>query len=416
MSPWNFAIFYVDPLEIHPGALFTVTGWVHTNADLFTGHNTLTFADKVTYGRDWTVGFMPGDSTHPETPASPNYPTNLPPALDVAKQPFGLDSTRITNTTDTNPNNDSYRELIEQSTTGFPDPIAGLRYYDQAAIKILIDASNNVTIKKQNGLPVNSLSIGADKNLYTAIMGALTTNESIQDNREATSVRLVSVDVGKLVTNLNNGNIASTLWNGVVYISDTSGTATTHRGVRLKNGTVLPSGGLTVASNNPVYIQGDYNTGTGTIPSNASPSDPTRSTASGYSKQPSSVIADAVNILSNAWSDSNSSSSLSGRTASNTTVNTAIVSGIVQTGGGNYSGGAENFPRFLENWTSKTFTYYGSMVELFQSKQSVGIWGKANVYSPPIRQWYFDKGFYTYTPPGNLMLYSYIKGRWALAQ
>ena len=48
VSPWNFAIFYVDPLEIHPGELFTVTGWVHTNSDLYTGHNLLTFADKVT--------------------------------------------------------------------------------------------------------------------------------------------------------------------------------------------------------------------------------------------------------------------------------------------------------------------------------------------------------------------------------
>ena len=41
LSPWNFAIFYVDPLEIHPGPLFTVTGWVHTNSDLYTGHSTL---------------------------------------------------------------------------------------------------------------------------------------------------------------------------------------------------------------------------------------------------------------------------------------------------------------------------------------------------------------------------------------
>ena len=32
LSPWNFAIFYADPLEIHPGAPFTVTGWVHTNS------------------------------------------------------------------------------------------------------------------------------------------------------------------------------------------------------------------------------------------------------------------------------------------------------------------------------------------------------------------------------------------------
>ena len=50
--------FMLDPLEIHPGPDFTVTGWVHTNSDLYTGHDTLTFADKVTYGSDWFTNFM----------------------------------------------------------------------------------------------------------------------------------------------------------------------------------------------------------------------------------------------------------------------------------------------------------------------------------------------------------------------
>ncbi len=40
LSPWNWAIFYVDPLEIHPGAPMTVTGWVNTNSNLYTAHNT----------------------------------------------------------------------------------------------------------------------------------------------------------------------------------------------------------------------------------------------------------------------------------------------------------------------------------------------------------------------------------------
>src|SRR6202011_396308 len=82
LSPWNWAIFYVDPLEIHPGPLFTVTGWVHTNSDLYTGHYSLTFADKVTYGSDWFEstagnlggGFMTGDLYH-----SPSDSANGPP-------------------------------------------------------------------------------------------------------------------------------------------------------------------------------------------------------------------------------------------------------------------------------------------------------------------------------------------------
>src|SRR5262249_53998523 len=116
ISPWNFSIFFVDPFEIHPRPDFFVNRPSPTNFYLYTGHDTLTFADKVTYGSDWFVDFMQGDSYHSETPTAPNYPSTLPPARDQALQPFGLDSTGLFNTTDTNPNNDSYRELIEPPT------------------------------------------------------------------------------------------------------------------------------------------------------------------------------------------------------------------------------------------------------------------------------------------------------------
>jgi hypothetical protein len=92
------------------------------------------------------------------------------------------------------------------------------------------------------------------------------------------------------------------------------------------------------------------------------------------------------------------------------------LAGIVPSSNNVYSGGAENFPRFLETWTGKTLTYYGSMVELYLSKQAIGTWGKGNVYDPPNRQWFFDKTFRVYTPPGSLMVYSYVKGQWFFAQ
>jgi len=56
------------------------------------------------------------------------------------------------------------------------------------------------------------------------------------------------------------------------------------------------------------------------------------------------------------------------------------------------------------------------MVELYQSKQSIGHWGSANVYNPPNRHWYFDTNLQVSTPPGSLPVYSYVKGRWYLAQ
>jgi hypothetical protein len=473
ISPWNFAIFYVDPLEIHPGATFTVTGWVHTNSDLYTGHNLLTFADKVTYGSDWfaptpahpTTGFKPGDLYHTETPTAPHYPANLPPAHDDAKQPFGLDSGQIFNLTDANPNNDSYRELIEPPTAA-ADPLSASRYWDQADVAIKVDTSNNVTIGRPNAdgtlTPFTSLlaaptsgGLGWGDSLrpkYQALYdmfntaGAITPGTStssgmIQDDREGGSIRLVTLDISKiqngtsgLAPTFKANSGGNTYFNGIVYIYDNS--ATTHslnpngsvnqnpttsvlRGVRLKNGSKIDEDGLTIASPNPVYIQGDYNTGrkydgSTTPPSNNATSVPTTPQVSGYTRAPCSVIADAVTILSNSWVDTAAGTMPD---ASNTTVNTAIVAGIVPTnayGDGAYSGGVENFPRFLENWNNLKFTYYGSMVELFKSQQAIAKWQILGVYDPPDRQWYFDTNFKIKPPPGSLMVYSYVKGKWSL--
>ncbi|MDQ2824373.1 MAG: hypothetical protein M3R29_02890 [Verrucomicrobiota bacterium] len=432
LSPWNFAIFYVDPLEIHPGPLFTVTGWVHTNADLYTAHNTLTFADKVTYASDWFINFKPGDGQHnADTPASPNYLSNLPPARDVALQPFGMDSTSIFNTTDANPNNDSYREIIEPPTSA-GDPLSASRYWDQADIVIQIsDTPSPNTVKigtpNSNGT-INVLSSGS---LYSMFSGAITTGQTIQDNREGASMRFVTLDINQILNNtsgLSPTFKSSSFTKGIIYIYDTTNSSSTRRAVRIKNGSKIPSTGLTIASNNAVYIQGDFNTGGAgaTVPTNnpanlnangtyIDPANPPNPNVSGYTRAPCSILADAVNILSSSWNDANAGTVPA---ASPTTVNTAVIAGIVPTaavgGDGSYSGGAENFPRFLENWSTKTLTYYGSMVELYKSGQSIGEWGKANVYSPPAREWFFDTNFRTTPPPGSIMIYSYIKGKWSI--
>lgn len=437
--PWNWAIFYVDPLEIHPGALFTVTGWVHTNADLYTAHNLLTFADKVTYAGDWFIEFMPGDGQHgSDTPQSPNYPSGLPPARDQAMQPFGLDSASIWNTLDANPNNDSYAELIQPPVSGNTDPLAGQRYWDQAGVIIQINSNNTFTIGYPNSSTYAFTPVWTSGNtppsvvspnywMYSMFNSAITTNQTLQDNREGASMHVSTLDVSQIESGAGaNPNYKSNNFNGIVYIYDPNNTTASRRGIRLKNGSKIPTSGLTVASNNPVYIQGDFNTGgTGnTVPSNnpsnqnsdgtyIDPSNPPSSTVSGYNRAPCLILADAVNLLSSGWNDANSGTA---PTASDTTYNTAVIAGTVPTapvgGDGSYSGGAENFPRFLENWSNKTLTYYGSMVELYKSQQSIGEWGKANVYVPPTREWFFDTGFKTNPPPGTLTLYSYVKGRW----
>ena len=179
-------------------------------------------------------------------------------------------------------------------------------------------------------------------------------------------------------------------------------------------------------SQDPVYIQGDYNTGTvddpNVVPANATgnPNNTDSSVAPGYTEQPSAVIADAVMLLSNNWNDANSSLDVSSRQASNTTYNTAIMSGFMPSGfkpatGAQYgySGGAINFPRFLERWTGKSCTYYGSMVELFQSKIFTGEWDTGNIYAPPARRWNYDTLFSSTPPPGAVDAVVIARGSWA---
>jgi hypothetical protein len=187
-----------------------------------------------------------------------------------------------------------------------------------------------------------------------------------------------------------------------------------------------------VVSDNPVYIQGDYNTGTNPPSNSGNYGTPT---GSGYTRWASAVIGDSISILSNNWNDSNSINPRPQRVATNTTVNTALVSGNVPSGSGplsnSYSGGGENFVRFLEDWNknTNTFCYYGSMVQLYKSQQGTGIWNVGGqLYAPPILKWFYDINFskdarsdnngsdwdvHWGSPPGNLQVAAYLQQqRW----
>jgi len=166
-------------------------------------------------------------------------------------------------------------------------------------------------------------------------------------------------------------------------------------GGKLSTGTNLgpPSPGLAVASENPVYVQGDYN-------ANGAFNDP---------HVACSVLADAITLLSNGWSDLiswNNPHNDASRPASNTWYRFAAFSGKglffpwpsagsppVNFGS---DGGTHNFLRLLEDWTNKTVSYRGSMASMFYSRQAVGTFKDIpNVYEPPDRDFAFDTDFRT---------------------
>jgi hypothetical protein len=172
------------------------------------------------------------------------------------------------------------------------------------------------------------------------------------------------------------------------------------RALKLVNGQTIDLGivdgvplGLAVASENPIYVQGNYNAAGTFAGTHAA----------------SSLIADAVTFLSNAWSDSKSfayphslAGGGSGRTASTTWYRIALISGkgmpfpqpasTPQDFG--TDGGVHNFLRLLENWSGQTLNYRGSMVSLYINRQAVGLYKCCNnVYSPPTRGYNFDVEF-----------------------
>jgi hypothetical protein len=176
------------------------------------------------------------------------------------------------------------------------------------------------------------------------------------------------------------------------------------RALKLVNGGSgsLPPG-LTVASENPVYVHGNYNALPG-----AAAADP---------HAPASILADAVTLLSNSWSDVQSfitPNAPASRGASNTGYRFAMVSGkgpafIQPAGWGSMrdfgtDGGAENYLRHLESWTGRTMSYRGSIISFFVSRQATGSYKCCEtVYKEPTRNIIFDTEFLTPSllPPGT---------------
>ncbi len=143
------------------------------------------------------------------------------------------------------------------------------------------------------------------------------------------------------------------------------------------------------------------------------------------------IAGDAVMLLSNAWTDANAggpatmptvpvvSAPITGtvkavgsRLATATSVNAFIIAGIVPSGSDtdgnnatqeyNYSGGFENFFRYLETWSGRNQTFVGSRACLFTSAKYTGRWqNNADIYSPPIRVWAWDARYGTEAAPGT---------------
>lgn len=396
-SLFMYQIFFEDELEVLPGPNFNLTGLIHTNEDLYLNSNSTLniFTDSLTSAGDIYRGRMDRN----EVGGNVNITTG-----DMDGNLVEMESNEDSENNDwTNIATSSWGGTVKDKTLGATRQEApNLRsfepggYYDtNAGISINVDTSGTETLYEitYNGSTVVKTS--------GELNGALAETE-VYDYREYSSgsdpalntpVKTTNVDINKLKTAL--GYYPD---NGVIYMTRDDAVADRDgdpynpdpdrkvSGFKLVEGEVLPSA-TTFVSNLPVYVEGNFNRHTSSNPD-------------ADTWKPCAVVSDAITLLSENWSDSESNwkdpevdPHTSMPDAADTEFNLVLITGNVPTREGQYSGGFENFPRFLEDWGGKTVDISGGFIQLFRSEYATGNWSYGDYYRAPSRDWKSEPRF-----------------------
>ncbi len=414
MPLFSFAIYYNSLLEFTWAAPLTVSGPVYAAGDIYLGSawSNVFNATVATCGQISSPAWD-GHATN-EYSVLPTFKGSIPVVTNIAPLLFPLDNspTRL-------------REMVNQ-----PPPegdtntaISQMRYYNKAEIIMLV--SNTTVSAKFQSAPSDPAPVMINASYGSNNFGGLVTNFpflsltngsavssnqlTFWDAREARWALVTQIDMGRLRSWMATNNTLKTkfpaggyIYPNIMYIADNrSYTVSQLPAVRLVNASIIPTNsgyggqptGFTIATPNPLYVKGDYNT------------------PSVSNRFPASLVCDAITVLSTNWVDTNSSKALSMRLAANTTINAAIIAGKVSSTGpgtNTYSGGAMNFIRLLEDWSNgtsqKTLTMNTSLVCLFDSERATAQYRNPGYYYyAPARNFQFDTNFndITQLPPGT---------------
>ncbi|HMG76991.1 MAG TPA: hypothetical protein VK582_26190, partial [Pyrinomonadaceae bacterium] len=317
------------------------------------------------------------------------------------------------------------------TNVGSPDGYT-LYISDRRGDEIHTYVSSGVTLNATNGM-VDNEDIYGPNGVLDEGEDVFATGSLVKDTNELPDPAALPAPSPGYGTNISKRALAVSGWTNLN--SDGINHKMFRNAVRLFNGENLQvtgntgklstTKGITVSSENMVYIWGNYNT-TGI---NAAPPTGTSSlndnTTSYYyngNQVPTSIVCDAFFPLSKTFFDSETAlypddltkrpADDSPSVAQETSVRAAIIAGnnlSALTGApdaGNSSadesrlnGGMHNFPRFLENWTAR-WNFVGSMIPLYHSVQALGQYNaNSTIYGAPIRNWAFD---ITFTDPNRL--------------
>lgn len=453
---FQFAAFYNKDLEINPGANMVLNGRVHANGDLYLNTGaTLEIQGQVTVANRPVTGqatqLYRGRKDTTQCEAGVVRVDDLNPATGPASSPERLNCIGNSRSAIAQGTLDAWNGQIQTGLDTLTVPelrsfqLDG-EYWERADLRVVLNVNVTpavVEVRNPNQT-VNTAQTSLLRNTCEAHTGSnpayrpdpavspAEDSNTFYNWRERKTIRMLEIDVRGLLNCLHQHRgsffdagrgIDETTHGGLVFyfsvIGPQSGSNANNYGVRLRNAATLGATvggapairGLTVVSDQAVYVQGHYN----------------RDTGSNW--RPASIIADSLNLLSDAYNtrqpsetitDVRSSRTRADRVATDTEVNAAFLSGTDTTGGaegsggqgGVYNGGLENYPRFHETWSGRTLTYRGSFVSFDRAQRVNGAWcgtggagthnrgngnvsgmSGCNIYDPPTRNWSYDTRF-----------------------
>ncbi|MDD4348253.1 MAG: hypothetical protein PHF70_04035 [Opitutales bacterium] len=207
-----------------------------------------------------------------------------------------------------------------------------------------------------------------------------------------------------------------------------------------------PNPGFTIATNGPLYLIGNYNSDGETTASAGEPDDWKDAKGRDYLEPPAGIACDSFTALSKNWLqgaqdlDENGARDGGGGWAENrrdsdvklvvntntkrmadfTEMSVSVITGLIPTiikdSTGKISGGAHNFPRFLEDWSGVDLRMRTSLNALFQSEAHKEPMPKDTgyYYDPPNRDWgqpdVLDYPNHSRIPPGWIQVLDFRMG------
>ena len=437
---FQFGVFYEDDLEILPGQPMNFAGWVHSNGNIYLSSSNATFQSSVTTPD--SVFWQRKDRSERLNGVFIHNAAGTPVRLDFdsrshagssfktrseqrfsgrlmtsahgvrpLKLPLPSDMPAVTLVLPReNADNAMVRDVKMAWKSDWYVTVNASVFTAATPAQAQTQLCNTIVHQRTSGLEVPDAATCAQ--IFRPVANAF------YEGREDLRPDLIDIHLDALRQWADAAPATRTP--RILYVNVTNqntATSNDYVAVRLRQGAQLPAprtagtpGGLTIATERPLYVLGDFNTVNWRPAALMGDAITFLSTPPNPDMVSTSAVASSVRCTSGSrgWCDG-FQQNFAQRPARETSVNAALLVGHSATscdhsrGCGNpaYGGGLENLPRFLENWNGVVFRYNGSLVSLYRSRFAMGLWGNnlnpgfpaGNYYAPPTRQWTFDINF-----------------------